>query len=445
MNHLGVVTAKGLRVLLIVSLLLVVVSPERPEARGLRVPAGTLLWQDELGEGGDGARSVATSAERIFVGGVGRDSGLVRSYHQITGTVAWEDAFNPTVGNNEVLATAISGNLLYTAGQISTGDTPFWNVRAYHAESGQLLWQDQLNSDGFAAVANAVAVGTDRVYVAGGVVLPPDGDSAAWLVRAYDGLSGAVLWQDQLHVPGMTLEGRAIAVRGNTVFVAGGSFAVTPGRSWVVRAYRASDGQLLWEDISGGAGENLAKAIAVGDRGIFVAGKLESDLGLVRAYDQDTGAVTWEDRFVANADGAMGIVTDGDRVFAAGGGSRGSLTTWIVRAYTSQDGSVIWQDELVFGPSGGSGAQAITRHGDRIFVAGCGEVRTPGTCGDGLVRSYSRDGALVWEDIFTFSDDSSDNTPRSIAVRNDRLFVAGAALLPSLRGFEWFVRAYQAR
>lgn len=143
--------------------------------------SGDILWQDEL-RGMDNAAvaSVAVQGGQVFVGGTVMDGGVVRSYDSKNGTGLWEDIFNPGSGNTEVVGTVVRGSRLYIAGVMSRDNDIFWNVRAYEAKAGGLLWQDVFNLNSLPASANAVAEKGQRVFVAGAVV--PEEGRSDWFV-----------------------------------------------------------------------------------------------------------------------------------------------------------------------------------------------------------------------------------------------------------------------
>ena len=76
-------------------------------------------------------------------------------------------------------------------------------------------------------------------------------------------------------------EAHAIATQGGRVFAAGRG-----ATDFLVRAYDAQTGALLWQDGSGAVGSQLY-AVATGARGVFAAGHTEHGgaVYLIRAYD----------------------------------------------------------------------------------------------------------------------------------------------------------------
>jgi len=81
----------------------------------------------------------------------------------------------------------VGGHRVFAAGTVQNGSPNFdadFVVRAYEADSGVLVWEDQASKAGGSDVALAIGVGGPRVFAAGiGGDAPFDND---FLVRAYD-------------------------------------------------------------------------------------------------------------------------------------------------------------------------------------------------------------------------------------------------------------------
>ena len=185
-------------------------------------------------------------------------------------------------------------------------------------------------------------MGGSRVFAAG------RGGRAAgfldFLVRAYDAKTGDLLWERQFDVAGGEDEANGIAVHGSRVFAVG--FGGEPGQDedFLVRAYNAQTGDLLWGDQFDLTGsDDEARAVAVGGSGVFAVGfgiaangKLDF---LVRAYDAQTGDVLWQDQFdkAGNSDQALNVTVGGGKVFAVGvGETAGNDGDFVVRAYDAK-------------------------------------------------------------------------------------------------------------
>lgn len=114
------------------------------------------------------------------------------------------------------------------------------------ADRERLLWQDIVDVSDFDQAFDVDAVG-NRVFAAGFVGFPLGSlDFRDFLIRAYDAQDGTLLWQDRVN-KGSSDYAAAVLAEGRRVFVSG---AVGPSccPDWLVRAYDADRGRLLWED-----------------------------------------------------------------------------------------------------------------------------------------------------------------------------------------------------
>ena len=178
-------------------------------------------------------------------------------------------------------------------------------VRAYDARTGELLWDDQFDYGGGIKGALDIAAQGGIVYAAGSGRTAGGGDE--WVVRAYDAWTGELLWDDQFDNGN---EACAIAAQGGRVYAAGSGRTAGFDDEWVVRAYDARTGELLWDDqFDKGGGDNEAFAIAVQGGRVYAAGRGETAGGarewVVRAYDDFTGttngpvAISSSDHFLS--------------------------------------------------------------------------------------------------------------------------------------------------
>jgi hypothetical protein len=128
------------------------------------------------------------------------------------------------------------------------------------------------------------------------------------------------------------------------VFAAGSDTNAAGNRDFLVRAYQANTGALLWEDQVDKAGDaDRAFALAVGEGQMFAAGFGTNAAGnqdfLVRAYDPKSGALLWEDQIdkAGGFDGVNALAVEGGRLFAAGFGTNaaGNFDV-LIRAYEIQ-------------------------------------------------------------------------------------------------------------
>ena len=352
---------------------------------------GALLWQDhlDLGLGINAAEDITVLGKRVFAAGFGVpcETGpcpdipnwLVRGYDAKTGTLRWQDQFDNGGGRSGADASSITGHdkRVFAAGFTLTcfapneggGCTGAWLVRGYDAKSGALIWHDQFDRGGGSSEADVIVANGRRVFAAGtGRTCdnPPDCTEGRTegLVRTYDAKTGTLLWHDYFDSGAGYEAPRAMAVKGERVFVVGqgvtcDDLPVCTNRrqEWFVRAYTTKTGLLLWENrFDNGGGSNEASAVAVKGKRVFVAGFGNTcddppdcddhrEEWVVRAHDAKTGALLWQDGYehgggfnLANA-----IAAKGKRVFAVGfgltcfdGSDCDYRQEWLIRAYSTK-------------------------------------------------------------------------------------------------------------
>jgi outer membrane protein assembly factor BamB len=289
----------------------------------------------------------------------------------------------PVTGAHADGKIAEAGGRVFIAGHVPnpTRQSLDFLVRAYDRETGTLLWQDQAGGPGSGirneAWAWDVAAAASRVFAVGYGLAARDAQfgQAPFLVRAYHAVSGILLWQDQ---SGDSGEARHVAVAEGRVFVVGFTRSVGKPREWVLRTYNAQTGDLLWE-LRDSNGVEFTDVAVAGKR-VFVGGSQANAGGnldfLVRAYDASRGDFVWEDRIPGVGQNfASRVVAAGGLAFAAGlfrdaVGSPGLL----VRAYDADTGAVIWQDRIANSAPVGGGLSGLAVGGSRLFAGGSGDI-----------------------------------------------------------------------
>jgi outer membrane protein assembly factor BamB len=353
---------------------------------------GALRWQDQLPAGGNSGtppRAVALAGQRAFVAGTafGTTAGvLVRAYDLGTGALTWEHRSDDGRVDEDALAVAAHGALVFVAGH--AGEEGF--VRAYAANTGDLVWEDRFGGE-CCGLVSALAVHDSRLFAAGTVRKGAPTFDLDFVLRAYDTSTGRLLWQDVADVSGGEDFWVSVAAEGDQV-VAGGSgtdFDLNSNVS-VVRAYDASTGTLAWERTAVGV---EARAVALRGNRVFVAESGPNEEGglafIVRSYDAVGGALIWRDVFSGEGGIAQPIALEvaGGRVLACGYALTGEPAfepDFIVRAYESGTGALVWQDRPHH--DGGDFAAAVAAAGGRVVAVG--------TVGDAvgeqdiLVRAY---------------------------------------------------------
>lgn len=361
---------------------------------------GELLWQDIFDFGGfDEAFDVAVgSGIVVAVGGgvsaAGSEHLIVRAYDAATGALIWTLTSGGLGGDSEAAAVAIDGNRAFVAGLAGAGtgtcvgglgpaaesaEGPYRGdcdllVVALDLASGRLHWGDLVNIGGNFDEALSIAAQHGKVAVVGVGTPPgsacqgdfPSSGNCDWLVRVYDGGTGTFLWGDLFdrdpapggfdRANGVVMDAGAIFVSGFTAAPFGNCTTPTSGGDcdFTVRAYDATTGGILWEDLFDLAhGFDTAGPIAVGGGRLVVGGRgqvnnvfpTDTFFGplmdwLIRAYDAKTGASLWQDRFdFANGhDRVSGVHIQGNFVIAVGRSANTSSGVsrdedWLVRAY----------------------------------------------------------------------------------------------------------------
>ncbi len=424
---------------------------------------GDLLWDVQLDNAAQGddddAEAIAVKGKRVFVAGQGGSaaSGLewmVRAYDSRTGRELWNDVDGHDGNDDDAEAIVVKGKTVFAAGYWgSDEDDRDWYVRAYDARSGEILWSDRLDVDGLGDAAVTMAVKGKRLFVAG--YAETSEDARDWMVRAYDTRTGEALWTEQFDGEGFDddVSDRPLVVRGTVVIVSGFVTTDAAGENWLVRAYDTKTGALVWDDEvdDGGTGGDRAKGAAGKGSRVFVVGELTADGdrdAVIRAYRAKTGELLWDDRFDIdeNGDEFNVVAVKGRRVFAAGEG--GGNAQAMIFAYDAKSGDVLWQDVFDARPGDvDDDVDGIAVLGGTVFITG-----EPGTeeedSNDLMVRAYkAKTGDVLWEDLFDLaggSDFVEDGW--SIAAGGGRVFVAiQSDSGPDGAHADWVIRAYDAK
>ena len=225
---------------------------------------GLLLWQHRI-MGGQSSintlRGLDLDGVGVFAAGTvanrsGKNDFLVQTLDAGTGTLLWEDrvdkggdadgAYGIAVQGGRVFAQGFGGRrCLNAASPPSDCDNV---IRSYDTQTGALVWEKQPGLTGIDdyTFVPAVRARGKRLYGALQINLPSDGRPIGdWLVQAYDGASGQLLWQDRVDTGGgVDFEGAelplGLAVLGGRLFVAGRTVDASGNWNFTVRAYRTS-------------------------------------------------------------------------------------------------------------------------------------------------------------------------------------------------------------
>jgi hypothetical protein len=304
---------------------------------------------------------------------------------------------------------------------------------------GDLVWSDRLDTGRFHDSAEAIAANANRVFVAGAAGGLTNTD---FLVRAYDAGTGALLW-DNREDAGGSESAIAVTTVGTKVFAAGPSFKSALDVRGVVRAYDAGSGVIRWEDVADAV---YFRAIAAYGPRVFVGGSRtgtsELGPGYIRAYGAATGEVLWEDTIGTSA-AVQALSASGPSVFvtAVVHDDRDTGFGFLVRAYDAQTGQLRWESR------DDGYAAAITTQGTRVIVAGS-LWNTRGDDNplfpyDPVVRAYdAASGNILWENRQPAGDFGGQLG--AVAVRNGWVVAAGL-VANAVTGADILVRAYDVR
>ncbi len=343
---------------------------------------GSLCWTARYDQGaGENAATAVTANDNLVVaGGYGDTSGgdqllLVRAYDPDSGSFRWNYTYDRGGGSNEVHAMASGDGLVVAAGsgRDAAGDDAFL-VLAFDPDTGALLWQDAFEGGGGENGAMAVTVSDDGVFVAG-YDETAAGDRE-FVVRGYDPASGAVLWTDRFDHGGYWDGAVAIADMDGMVFSAGVGADEDENANLIVRAYDATSGDLVWEDIRGD-GSAASTLDAFGGQ-VFVSGVEAGPRFVVRAYDADTGDLQWSDAIEKDGGFNFDTAVDREAGMVTFSGFSQSFTpeldyTWnvTVRSYNPLTGELIAETERNGIDGRSAGTDMIIHEGlsDPVFVS----------------------------------------------------------------------------
>ena len=294
----------------------------------------------------------------VAVVGAWTGGALAASPEQAAGRLLWQDRFGQ---DDYVVAVAVEKGRVFvagSAGNLSGGSDLF--IRAYDTQTGAMLWSDRMSS-GF---VEAIAVDAGRVFVVGGTWF--DGSRSALLVRAYLATNGILLWEDRFDpIPGHNA-GKTVAASGGRVFVGGYAASVPGNEQFIVRAYEAGSGRVLWQDFETRLGGGAVQAILADGARAYAGGCISGNC-VVRAYDVRRGTLRWESHEDANSIEAL-TLSGGRIVF---GGSRvNRIQEFLVRSRRALDGALLWSRSEEFGL--GSFARGVVAQGSIVVAGGTG-------------------------------------------------------------------------
>jgi hypothetical protein len=264
--------------------------------RALDARDGSLLWQDQFdlaGNDEDVPWAITVDGPRVFVAGIGvnaagDEDAIVRAYNVWDGSLLWQFQFDQAGGKEQAFNITADGSRVFVGGWVeNAAGNVDWHLWALKAEDGSLLWQEQVDvAGGFDALLDIALLGK-QLFAVGSVTNNSGGRDS--LVRAYDARNGTLLWQNQFDLAGGFDTASKIAVDGRQLIVAGDGINAMGNKDWVVRAFNAQTGSLLWQDQFDLAGGNdISHDVEIEKGRVFVVGSNWNAAGnadwIIRAY-----------------------------------------------------------------------------------------------------------------------------------------------------------------
>lgn len=183
-----------------------------------------------------------------------------------------------------------------------------------------------------AANASALFVGATR------------SSAPMWLVRAHSAADGTVLWEDKRLGPQESIQ--SLELFANRLVVAGEDFESAGGAA-ILRAYRRTDGRLLWKQRAEvGAWNNLVATARLGPRLLLATetGDSADDAPLIlRALRSGNGTTAWSEQLVGRYWSDATLAAANRRVVVAGLRHRPTGWELVVQVRDAGSGSIEWQ------------------------------------------------------------------------------------------------------
>ena len=353
-----------------------------------------------------------------------------------------------------VVGTGESGQCTYP-----TFNTCHWFVRALDTRTGEMLWQDRLDTSGSFGSAAAVAIDCGQVFAAGWIRIA--GQPEDLFIRAYSLKKGKLLWEKRVHRAAWTERAFSLKVHDGRVFVAGNVASASRREEFALLVFDARTGSPLWESEVAGVPNPFnyafarAGAVTTQDERVFVAGSMTSTAPsgislLVRAHDARTGLLLWQDE-VPDAELNLNpttwgaLATFGNLLFVAGGVSTPNPQfgqDFMVRAYDSRTGILKWVD-VVHRQAGGAASRLAVGDGG-LFAYGWDCSEEFFNC-HGNVRAYNpRTGKLRWEARFSGEGGDALIPTDALEVHGHQVIVGASLLTAQQDRYEWTVRSFNA-
>jgi hypothetical protein len=276
-------------------------------------------------------------------------------------------------------------------------------VRPASASAETLLWVEQFGTRAddetfhLAADAGGTSFVVGRTF--GGLPGFTSAGASDAFVFGHDS-DGAPVWTSQFGTPGDDVATGVATNAGGAVYVVGGVDGALPGKasrgSWdaFARKYRP-DGTVAWTKQFGTSGYDIATAVAVHGRGIYLASLWDGGgSGILLRYSA-SGTVRWKRHVPAGFH--LPVAADASGVYVGG---TVETTDQDANAFLRQyddEGSVGWTRR--FGTEGYDQPLGLAVRGGIVHVSGLTQGSMTGTnqgLSDAFVRTYGVDGTRGW-------------------------------------------------
>jgi hypothetical protein len=304
-------------------------------------------------------------------------------------------------------------------------------IRKYSLDGTTVLWADQFGTPSN-DVANAVAVDSTGVYVAGHTAGNLEGTNAGAedaFIRKYN-LDGSMIeWTTQFGTSASDAA-RGIAVDSTGVYVVGdtaGDLEGTNsgGRDPFIRKYNLDGDTIIGTDQFGGSGPDFGLAVAADSTGPYAVGTIAQADAFVYKYNPSIGELEWFAEFGTPAlDFANGVAVDSTGVYVAGRtegdleGTNEGISDAYLRKYNLDGTAIQWTDQ--FGTLVDDGAASVAVDPTGVYVVG-------DTSDAAFIRGYSHDGSTIQLDEEFSSDDYDFTSAAGVALGS--AFVGGRACI----------------
>jgi hypothetical protein len=337
-------------------------------------------------------------------------SGCGDSSQPASSALIWRDIYSgppPSTSSSSAQDVAACDRQFFVAGESTFSSI----LRAYDSADGTLRWQDTQSFDD-SVTARGVACEGGRVYALWDTSAA---DNTAFL-RAYDGDSGALLWELEVD-EGWWNAGVNLAADEGGVFLltrSGDEEGLTTAMdAW---SLDGSTGTVRWQSHDIGVAEySLYAELTISDEQVCTIRYAGSE-PLLRCLDRMSGDLVWYADDVGEPGVLVSAQPQARTDFVAFG--RGEGLSGVVAAYDPRDGELLWKREDF---------DAITNvhlYDGRVLVTAIDFVVPPDPDEPGETRYFrvtglDRRGRTDWEDIHV------DEGVRTSAVSDGKLFVAG--------------------